>query len=101
MVEKLGLPLMHIGTWMCMHWHLMMKESCLHQLRHLVLYNQTILANHGTLESVDLTVTSIAADSRNKEIYIAGFSSGGFQEVYKINYDSNSYELIGTNKELR
>jgi len=54
-----------------------------------------------SFESVDLTVTSIAADSRNKEIYIAGFSSGGFQEVYKIKYDSSSYDLIGTNKGLR
>ena len=52
-------------------------------------------------ESVDLTVTSIAADSQNKEIYIGGFSSGGFQEVYKIKYDSSSYEMIGTNKGLR
>ena len=54
-----------------------------------------------SFESVDLTVTSIVADSRNKEIYIAGFSSGGFQEVYKIKYDSSSYELVGTNKGLR
>ena len=54
-----------------------------------------------SFESVDLTVTSIVADSRNKEIYIAGFSSGGFQEVYKINYDSSSYELIGTNRGLK
>jgi len=52
-------------------------------------------------ESVDLTVTSIAADSQNEEIYVGGFSSGGFQEVYKIKYDSSSYELIGTNKGLR
>ena len=52
-------------------------------------------------ESVDLTVTSIAADSQNDEIYVGGFSSGGFQEVYKIKYDSSSYELIGTNKGLR
>lgn len=50
---------------------------------------------------VDLTVTSIAADSENNSLYIAGYSSGGFQEVYKINYDSNSYEMIGTNKGLR
>ena len=50
--------------------------------------------------SVDLTVTSITADSQNKEIYVAGFSSGGFQEVYKIKYDSSSYNLIGTNKGL-
>jgi hypothetical protein len=52
-------------------------------------------------ESVDLTVTSIAADSQNEEIYVGGFSSGGFQEVYKIKYDSSSYELIGTNEGLR
>ncbi len=52
-------------------------------------------------ESVDLTVTSIAADSQNEEIYVGGFSSGGFQEVYKIKYDSSSYEVIGTNKGLR
>lgn len=52
-------------------------------------------------ESVDLTVTSIAADSQNDEIYVGGFSSGGFQEVYKIKYDSSSYELIGTNEGLR
>ena len=52
-------------------------------------------------ESFDLTVTSIAADSQDKEIYVSGFSSGGFQEVYKIKYDSSSYEMIGTNKGLK
>ncbi|NNL58911.1 MAG: hypothetical protein HKP31_05570, partial [Nitrosopumilus sp.] len=51
--------------------------------------------------SVDLTVTSIAADSQNKEIYVGGYSSGGFQEVHKIKYDLSSYDLIGTNKGLR
>ncbi|MGI0056238.1 MAG: F510_1955 family glycosylhydrolase, partial [Nitrosarchaeum sp.] len=52
------------------------------------------------LQDLDLNITSIAADSQNKVIYIAGYSSGGFQEVYKIPYDLNSYELIGTNKVL-
>ena len=50
---------------------------------------------------VDLTVSSIVADSQNNEIYVGGYSSGGFQEVYKISYDTSSYELIGTNKGLK
>jgi len=53
------------------------------------------------MQDVDLTVTSIAFDSDSNEIYVAGFSPEGFQEVYKIPYDVNSYELIGTNKGLR
>ena len=53
------------------------------------------------VQNVDLTVTSIAADSQAKELYIGGFSSGGFQEVFKISYDANSYDLIGTNKGLK
>lgn len=52
-------------------------------------------------QSVDLTVTSIAADSQHEEIYVGGFSSGGFQEVYKIKYDSTDYQMIGTNKGLK
>jgi len=51
--------------------------------------------------SIDLTVTSITTDSDNKEIYVGGFSSEGFQEVYKIPYDADSYEMIGTNKGLK
>lgn len=54
-----------------------------------------------SLAHVDLTVTSITADSQNNELYVAGFSSDGYQEVYKISYDGNSYELIGTNKGLK
>jgi len=50
---------------------------------------------------VDLTVSSIVADSQNDKIIVGGFSSGGFQEVYKIPYDASSYELIGTNKGLK
>lgn len=53
------------------------------------------------MQNVDLTVTSIVADSQAKELYIGGFSSGGFQEVFKISYDANSYDLIGTNKGLK
>lgn len=52
------------------------------------------------LPDIDLTVTSIAFDSPNKILYVGGFSSGGFQEVYKLPYDVTSYELIGTNKGL-
>ena len=52
------------------------------------------------LPNIDLTVTSIAFESSNKILYIAGFSSGGFQEVYKLQYDIMSYEVIGTNKGL-
>ncbi|NOS61457.1 MAG: hypothetical protein HOO66_00180 [Nitrosarchaeum sp.] len=52
------------------------------------------------LPDIDLTVTSIAFDSPNKILYVGGFSSGGFQEVYKLSYDVTSYELIGTNKGL-
>ena len=52
------------------------------------------------LPDIDLTVTSIAFDSPNKMLYVGGFSSGGFQEVYKLSYDIKSYELIGTNKGL-
>lgn len=50
------------------------------------------------LPALDLTITSIAPDSQKKKIYVAGFSSAGFQEVYKLTYDLESYELIGTNK---
>lgn len=53
------------------------------------------------LDAVDLTITSIAPNSQTDELYVAGYSSGGFQEVYKIKYDSSSYEQIGTNKGLR
>ena len=50
------------------------------------------------LSDIDLTVTSIAFDSPNKILYVSGYSSGGFQEVYKLSYDITSYEIIGTNK---
>lgn len=53
------------------------------------------------LINVDLTISSIVADSQNSEIYVSGYSSDGYQEVYKISYDGNSYEIIGTNKGLK
>ena len=53
------------------------------------------------MQDINLTVTSIASDSSSNEIYIAGYSSEGFQEVYKMPYDASSYEMIGTNKGLR
>jgi photosystem II stability/assembly factor-like uncharacterized protein len=53
------------------------------------------------LQDIDLTITSIATDSQNKVIYVGGYSSEGFQEVYKLPYDVNSYEIIGTNKGLK
>ena len=46
----------------------------------------------------DLTITSIAVDSQNKIIYIAGYSSQGFQEVYRSLDDGASWQIIGTNK---
>jgi photosystem II stability/assembly factor-like uncharacterized protein len=52
------------------------------------------------LPDIDLTVTSIAFDSQNKIFYISGFSSEGYQEVYKLSYDVTQYEIIGTNKGL-
>jgi hypothetical protein len=52
------------------------------------------------LSDIDLTVTSIAFDTPHKILYVSGFSSGGFQEVYKLSYDITSYEIIGTNKGL-
>ncbi len=52
------------------------------------------------LGNLGLTVTSIAADSQSEAIYVAGYSSEGYQEVYKLSYDLNSFDLIGTNEEL-
>ena len=47
----------------------------------------------------ELTITSIAVDSVNDIIYVAGHSQEGFQEVYSSN-DGTNWQLIGTNKEL-
>lgn len=51
------------------------------------------------MPDVDLTVTSMAADADSNNLYVGGYSSGGFHEVYKISYDGSSYLLIGTNKD--
>jgi len=48
----------------------------------------------------DLTITSIAVDSQNKIIYIAGYSSEGFQEVYQSLDDGANWQVIGTNSGL-
>lgn len=48
----------------------------------------------------DLTIMSIAADPYNKIIYVAGYSSDGFQEAYRSLDDGNNWNLIATNKEL-
>ncbi len=53
------------------------------------------------LQDIGLTVTSIAADSQNQIIYVGGYSPGGFQEVYKLSYDGDANEIIGTNKGLK
>lgn len=52
-----------------------------------------------TIKGPDLTITNIAADSQNKIIYVAGYASEGYQEVYKSLDDGMSWDLIGTNRE--
>jgi ligand-binding sensor domain-containing protein len=57
----------------------------------------------GTWQNIErpntLTINSIAADSENKIIYVAGFSPDGFQEVYKGSFDGSNWQLLGTNEE--
>jgi photosystem II stability/assembly factor-like uncharacterized protein len=46
-----------------------------------------------------LTATSIAVDSKNGILYVAGHASPqGYQEVFKGNLDGSDWQLIGTNK---
>ena len=52
------------------------------------------------MQRIDLTVSSMAADSENDYLYVGGYSSGGFQEIYRIAYDFSSYDVIGTNRGL-
>ena len=47
-----------------------------------------------------LVITSIAADSQNKIIYVAGYSPDGYQEVYRSLDDGANWQIIGTNKGL-
>jgi len=51
------------------------------------------------INTPNLTVTSIAVDSQNKMIYIAGYLSEGFQEVYRSLDDGTNWDIIGTNRE--
>jgi hypothetical protein len=44
------------------------------------------------------TTMSIAADSQNNMLYIAGYVPDGYQEVYKSSDDGSTWDLIGTNK---
>jgi len=53
-----------------------------------------------TINKPDLAIMSIATDSQNGMIYVAGYSPDGFQEVYYSPDDGNSWNLIATNKEL-
>lgn len=75
-----------------------------------VLYAST--SNFGLSRSSDLgntwekindpgiTVTSITIDSKNKIIYVAGYSPDGYQEVYRSLDDGTNWQIIGTNKGL-
>lgn len=47
-----------------------------------------------------LVITSIATDSQNKIIYVAGYSLDGYQEVYRSLDDGTNWQIIGTNKVL-
>ncbi len=53
-----------------------------------------------TINSPNLTIMSIAVDVQNNILYIAGYVPDGFQEVYKSSDNGNTWDLIGTNKEL-
>lgn len=49
----------------------------------------------------NLTATSIAIDSENNLLYVAGYAAPqGYQEVFRGNLDGSDWQLIGTNKEL-
>jgi hypothetical protein len=49
----------------------------------------------------NLTATSIAVDSQNNALYVAGHAAPqGYQEVFKGSLDGSDWQLIGTNKEL-
>jgi photosystem II stability/assembly factor-like uncharacterized protein len=48
----------------------------------------------------DLTVTSVAVDSKNNILYASGHTPKGYQEVYRSSSNGNSWDLVGTNKEM-
>lgn len=56
--------------------------------------------NWQKINSPKLTITSIAVDSQNKILYVAGYPPEGFQEVYSSRDDGKTWDLIATNKEL-
>jgi sortilin (neurotensin receptor 3) len=46
-----------------------------------------------------LTATSIAVDSQNDVLYVAGYAAPqGYQEVFKGGIDGSDWQLVGTNK---
>jgi hypothetical protein len=46
-----------------------------------------------------LTATSIAVDSQNKVLYVAGHAAPqGYQEVFRGSLDGSDWQLVGTNK---
>ncbi len=53
-----------------------------------------------TINTPNLTVMSIAVDAQNSILYVAGYVSDGYQEVYKSSDNGNNWNLIGTNKAL-
>jgi len=52
------------------------------------------------INSPKMTITSIAVDSQNNILYVAGYPPEGYQEIYKTSNNGKSWDLIGTNKEL-
>lgn len=52
------------------------------------------------INSPNLTIMSIAVDSENNILHVAGYSPDGFQEVYKSSDEGSTWDLIATNKEL-
>ena len=52
------------------------------------------------IDRPDLTATSMVVDADNGVIYVAGFSSKGYQAVYKSTTNRSTWDLIGTNEEL-
>ena len=48
----------------------------------------------------NIVITSIATDSQNKIVYVAGYSPDGYQEVYRSLDNGANWQVIGTNKGL-
>ena len=51
------------------------------------------------ITSPKLTITSIAVDSQNKIMYVAGYAPEGYQEVFKTSNNTNGWMVVGTNRE--